>query len=224
MKTFVISVGGSAIVPDKIDVPFLKKLKTTLNKLSKKNKLVIVTGGGKVARDYIKAAKEIGVSDRMACLAGIRTTKLNATLVSLLLHGNVDMPDSLQQVKKDLIKRNIVVIGALGFQPNMTSDGDAADVAAYLKAQMFINLTDVSGLYTKNPKQFKDAKFIPRISFENFWKIASRIKFKAGQHFVLDQSGAKIIKKHRIKTVILKGLNNLENAIQGKKFKGTVIY
>lgn len=223
METYIISVGGSAIVPDKIDVEFLKKLRETLNKLSKKNKIVVVCGGGRIAREYIKAAKEFGTSDKWACLAGIRATKLNATLVSLLMHGTVQMPDSLKEVKQALKKRNIAVIGALGFEPNMTSDGDAAEVAAYLNAEMFINLTDVDGLFDKNPKEHKDAKFIPKISFDDFWKIASKIKFKAGQHFVLDQSGAKIIKKHKIKTVIVKGLDNLTNVIEGKKFKGTVI-
>lgn len=223
MKTYVVSVGGSAIVPDKIDVDFLKKLRKTVDRLKKKVKLVIVCGGGRTAREYIKAAKELGISDSLACLAGIRTTKLNATLVSLAIHGNISMPDSLDEVKKEIKNKNVVVVGALGFQPNMTSDGDAAQIAAALNAEMFINLTDVLGLYTKNPKKYKDAKFIPQISFEDFWKIASKIKFKAGQHFVLDQAGAKEIKKHKIKTVILKGLDNLENLILGKKFKGTTI-
>ncbi len=223
MKTYVISVGGSAIVPDEIDVKFLKQLKKTVVKLSKRNKLVIVCGGGKVARDYIKAAKHFGVHDRMSSLAGIKATKLNATLVSLILHGNVSMPDSLKEVKNELKKRNVVVVGALGFQPGMTSDGDAAQVTAYLKANMFINVTDVDGLFNKNPKEHTDAKFIPKISFDDFWKIASKIKYKAGQHFVLDQAAAKIIRKYKIKTIILKGMNNLEKAIQGRKFKGTVI-
>ena len=223
MKTFVISVGGSAIVPSEIDVKFLKQLKKTVSKLSKKNKLVIVCGGGKPARDYIKAAKHFGVSDHFASLAGIRTTKLNATLVSLIIHGNVLMPDSLKEVNQELRKRNVVVIGALGFHPNMTSDATAAQVSNYTNAEMFINVTDVDGLFTKNPKMHKDAKFIPKISFDDFWKIASKIKFKAGQHFVLDQAGAKIIKRHKIKTDILKGMKNLENVIQGKSFKGTVI-
>ncbi|MBN2420751.1 UMP kinase [Candidatus Woesearchaeota archaeon] len=223
MKTFVISVGGSAIVPDKIDVSFLKNLRKTVDKLKKNKKLVIVCGGGKTARDYIKAAKELGTSDSLACLAGIMTTKLNATLVSLAVHGNIDMPDSLDDVKKELELKNVVVVGALGFQPNMTSDGDAAQIAEYLKAEMFINLTDVDGLFDKNPKIYDNAEFIPRISFEDFWEIASKIGFKAGQHFVLDQAGAEIIKKARMKTVIVKGLANLENVILGKKFKGTVI-
>jgi uridylate kinase len=223
MKTFVISIGGSTIVPDKIQVGFLKQLKKTIDKLKKNNKLVLVCGGGKTARDYIKAAKELGISDSLACLAGIRATKLNATLVSLSIHGNIDMPDSLIQVKKDLDNKNVVVVGALGFQPNMTSDGDAAQIAEYLNAEMFVNLTDVDGLFDKNPKIYDSAKFIPEISFENFWQIASKIEFKAGQHFVLDQSGAEVIRRAKIKTVILKGLQNLENAILGRKFKGTVI-
>jgi len=223
MKTYILSVGGSAIVPGKIDISFLKQLKKTVSKLSKKNKLVIVCGGGKPARDYIKAAKHFGVSDYFSSLAGVRATKLNATLVSLIIHENVLMPDSLKEVKQELRKRNVVVIGALGFHPKMTSDATAAQVSNYLKAEMFINVTDVDGLFDKNPKTHKDAKFIPKISFDDFWKIVSKIKFKAGQHFVLDQSGAKIIKKHKIKTVILKGMDNLEAVIQGRKFKGTVI-
>ncbi|HME86815.1 MAG TPA: UMP kinase [Candidatus Nanoarchaeia archaeon] len=223
MKTVVISVGGSAIVPDKIDITFLKNLKQSVAKLSKNNKLVIVCGGGKVARDYIAATKPFHVPDSLACLAGIRTTKLNATLVSLVLRGNTDMPDSMPELKHELKKRNVVIVGALGFQPNMTSDGDAAQIAHAVNADMFINLTDVDGLFDKNPKTHKDAKFIPEISFETFWGIASKIKFKAGQHFVLDQAGAKIIKQHKIKTIILKGLKNLENSILGRSFKGTII-
>jgi uridylate kinase len=105
----------------------------------------------------------------------------------------------------------------------MTSDGDAAQIAAALNAEMFINLTDVDGLFTKNPKTHKDARFIPRISINDFWKIVSKIKFKAGQHFVLDQRAAQVLKKEQVKTVIIKGLKNLEHVILGKPFKGTII-
>ena len=42
----VISLGGSVIVPDKIDVNFLEKFKKIINKIKKGNKIVIVTGGG----------------------------------------------------------------------------------------------------------------------------------------------------------------------------------
>ncbi|MFC1728683.1 UMP kinase [Nanoarchaeota archaeon] len=220
----VISVGGSMIVPgENVNIPFLKKLKKTVNKLKKKHKLVIVTGGGYTARKYIKALRDAGVNENYCSLAGIKTTKLNATLVSLFLDANIHLPDSLAQVSSYLKKYPVVVCGALGFQPDMTSDGDSAQISNYIKADLFINMTDVPGLYTKNPKKHKDAKFIPEISFKDFWSMISKMKYKAGQHFVLDQFAARVIKKHKIKTVILKGLDNLEKYVEGKSFKGTVI-
>ncbi|MBT7169515.1 hypothetical protein HN908_00505, partial [Candidatus Woesearchaeota archaeon] len=52
----------------------------------------------------------------------------------------------------------------------------------------------------------------------------NKIKFKAGQHFVLDQSAAKIINKSKIKTYIVNNnLNNLDKLLNDKKFVGTVI-
>ncbi len=60
MNTTVISLGGSIIVPDKIDVPFLKKLKTTiLSHIKKGNRVVLVCGGGSVCRTYQKAATKL---------------------------------------------------------------------------------------------------------------------------------------------------------------------
>lgn len=223
MNTYVISVGGSAIIPNEIDVKFLRQLRDAVNRLKRNYKLVIVCGGGRTARKYIDVLRKDGVSESLSCLAGITSTKLNATLLSLFLRAGIIIPDSIKEVRSLLRKQNVVVCGALGFQPNMTSDGDAAQIAVALKAKAFINLTDVDGLYTKDPKKHKDAKFITDISRNDFWKIASSIKFTAGQHFVLDQSAAEILRKKPIRTVIVKGVDNVENVILGRPFTGTVI-
>jgi len=75
-----------------------------------------------------------------------------------------------------------------------------------------------------NPLIHKNAKFIPKISWKNFLKRASKIKFKPGQHFVLDQNAAETIFNYKIKTYILgKNLKNLDNLLSGEKFKGTII-
>ena len=105
----------------------------------------------------------------------------------------------------------------------MTSDGTAANIAREIKADYFINITNVSGLYDKDPRKNKNAKFISRINFNDFLKIVMKIKYKPGQHFVLDQTAAEIITKYKIKTVILKDVNNLEGFLREKKFIGTVI-
>src|SRR3989344_3589271 len=68
-----------------------------------------------------------------------------------------------------------------------------AGITATRTNAKFVNLTDVDGLYTKNPKEFKDAKFIKKITWKDFDNMASKLKFVPGQHFVLDQSASKII-------------------------------
>ena len=51
------------------------------------------------------------------------------------------------------------------------------------------------------------------------------MKFKPGQHFVLDQTASRIIKENKTTTYILgKDMNQLDNLLNGKKFKGTIIF
>ena len=129
----------------------------------------------------------------------------------------------MKEVKNRLRITNVVVSGALGAEPNMTSDGNAAQVAEMIKADFFVNITNVKGLYTKHPK-LRGAKFIPEISYSDFLKKAKKIKYKAGQHFVLDKPAAEIIKKAEIRTYIVgKDLKNLKRVLNGKSFVGTVI-
>jgi uridylate kinase len=129
----------------------------------------------------------------------------------------------MKEVKNLLNKYGIVFCGALRYAKDETSDGTSAKLARFFKAR-FINLTNVKGLYTKNPKKYKNAKFIPRIGWKKFHKMATAQGFKPGQHFVLDQSASKIILKHRIPTSIIgTNLKELEKVLQKKEFKGTLI-
>ncbi len=220
----VISLGGSLIVPDNVDYNYLHKFVKFIRNFAKKNKVVIVTGGGSTARKYIVALKHENVDSKMLSWVGIASTKLNARLVAGLFNIKTEIPNSLNEVDKVLRKNNITVCGALGFMPKMTSDGDAALISENIKTDYFINLTNVDGLYDKDPK-LSGAKFVPEISFSDFMKIVNKIKYEAGQHFVLDQAAAKIISRAKVKTVILNGkkLNNLNNFLSGKPFIGTVI-
>jgi len=222
MKKVVISLGGSVIVPDKVDYNYLKEFKRLIISFSRKNKVVVLTGGGSTCRKYLKPLMK-HYDNRIYSLVGIASTKLNARLVDGIFGRTDKIPESLLEVRKALKKRNLVICGALGFKPESTSDGNAAEVAAMIKADFFINITNIKGLYNKHPK-LKGAQFIPRITFNEFWSRVSKIKFKAGQHFVLDKFAARIIKKNKIKTYIIgKNIKNLRNALNDRKFIGTVI-
>ncbi len=225
MEKVVLSLGGSLIVPDKIDYDFLKKFKKVILK-HKNKKFIIVVGGGSTARRYINALAKGGLSIRVRSIMGVGITRLNAKFLAYFFGDitNKTLPSSLKDVKNLANKNRAVIAGALRFEENNTSDGTAAQIANHFKVN-FINMTNVKGLYDKDPRKYKDAKLIKKISINEFYKIATRMKYEPGQHFVLDQHAATIIKKNNIKTFIIgPDLRNFENLVTGRRFIGTEIY
>lgn len=224
-KIVVISLGGSLIVPEKMDVPFLLNFVKTLKKNYRTHKFVVVCGGGTIARKYISTLKAEGKSARELAEAGIMATRMNAQFVMQMFgkEANDRLPLNMEEVRDSLPKNNVVICGALRFTPKSTSDSTAAKLAHFLKTD-FINMTNVKGLYDKNPKEHRDAKFIPYETWKAFEKRALKIKFKPGQNFVLDQQASNLIRKHKIRTYIIgKDLRNLDGVLKGKKFVGTRI-
>lgn len=225
-KIIVMSLGGSLIVPKKIDIEFLKEFKRVLLKNTKKYKFVIVCGGGSIARTYINGLDQpIKNKKHLQSLLGISITRTNARFMNYFFgkDANNGIPHEMKDVKELISKKDIVFIGALRYEKKQTSDSTSAKLARFFNCD-FINLTNVPGIYDKNPKKFRSAKFIPEISHKDFLKMARKLTFHPGQHFVLDQTAAKIIKKYKIRTFILgPKLRNLDNLLNGKHFVGSVI-
>lgn len=224
-EVIVLSLGGSLIIPDKVNYKYLKEFKKVVQKNSKKYKFVIVCGGGSLARKYISALEKSGADQKLQSLSGISATRTNARFMNYFFKINPGkgIPHKTKQVKNYLKKLDVIFCGGLEYKPKQTSDSTAANIAKKLKAR-FINLTNIKGLFTDNPLTNKKAKFISKISWGDFEKMANRSKFKPGQHFVLDQTAAKIIKKNKIPTYIIgKNLKQLNNILKGKKFIGTTI-
>lgn len=224
-KVMVISLGGSQIIPQEVNLPYLRQFKQILLKNSKKYQFIVVCGGGSVARKYISALKKAGISEKLQSFSGISATRMNARFMNYFF--NIDpkhgIPHTHKTLKKYAKTQNVTICGALEYKPNQTSDSTAADIARVFNGG-FINITNIRGLYNKNPKQYKDAKFIPKITWEEFDKLANKSKFKPGQHFVLDQTASKIIKKHKIPTYITgTNLKQLDNLLNNKSFNGTTI-
>lgn len=219
----VVSVGGSLIKPNEIDFKFLKDLEKTLIKISKHNQVAIICGGGRLAREYIEVLRKNKLDEETCSKIGIESTKMNAMLVQLFCNNRFKLSNTMKEVKENMEKGHVTLSYGLDPKEGMTTDGTSAELAAYVKADFLINMTDVKGLYDKNPKKFKNAKFIPSISSKDFITMVNKIKYKAGQHFVLDQVAARIIHKYKIPTVILKGCAELEKCVDDKPFIGTLI-
>lgn len=223
-KLVVISLGGSIIIPDKINTLVLEKFKQTLIKNIKRYKFVVVCGGGKTARNYINGFERHPNKKYYQMLFGIAATRLNAKFMTSFFttHTNKTLPKNMEDVADYIAKHDIVFCGALRAGEHETSDSTAAKLAHFFDSD-FVNITNVPGLYNKDPK-LKNAQYIPEISHEDFLKIAKKINYKPGQHFVLDQTAAELIKKHNIRTFILgEDMKQLDNLLNEKHFVGTII-
>src|SRR3990167_3079561 len=225
-KVIVLSLGGSLIIPDNVDSTFLKKFKKAILSHTRNHKFIIVCGGGSIARKYIRGLQKAGISVHLQGLIGISTTRTNARFMNYFfgMDSEKGIPHHVNDIKNLLKRQDIIFCGALTYKTGATTDAQAAEIAASFKAP-FINLTNVSGLYNKNPLKHKDAKFIPEITWKEFHKMATKEKFKPGQHFVIDGTASGIILKHKVKTYILgRDLSQLENVLKGKRFRGTLIF
>ncbi len=214
----VISLGGSIIIPKELDVKFLKDFSNLIKKLKKKHKFSIICGGGYTARLYTRKKKELGLTTDQAHKLGIFATHLNSKLMAQILGGKF----SNQHPEKIGRMRGLLVSG--GYKVGWTTDTDAALIAKTMKADVLINLTNVEGVYTKDPNKYKNAEFIKEMNWKNFEEMFGKKITGAGKHYVFDPVAGQICKKNKIKVVVMsKDIKNLNNFINKRKFVGTVI-
>ncbi len=223
-KNIIISVGGSLIVPSagKVDHLFLKKLFKLINENNHKYRFILVAGGGKIARNYISTANKItSISDEQADWLGISATRLNANLLKIIL-ANKAYKDIIQKPSDDVQTNKILVAG--GYKPGRSSDDMAISLAIKHNAEIVINMTNIDYVYDKDPSKYKDAKKLTELSWDNFLDIIGR-KWVPGKNAPFDPVASKLAQKNNIKVVILNGnkISNLNNYLQDKKFKGSVI-
>jgi len=224
-KTFIISLGGSLIVPPKgIDYQFLKKFRKLILKYTQKNyKFFIISGGGMTCRNYIQGAKKIvKVTDNDCDWLGIHATRLNAHLLRTIFrkeayHEIIKNPTIHFPTDKKII------IGG-GWKPGWSTDYVATMIAQEYEAKTIINLSNINYAYNKDPKKYKDAKKIEKINWNDFRKIVGN-KWKPGLNAPFDPIASKKAQQLKISVAIINGnkLNNLENIFNNKKFKGTLI-
>ena len=223
MKTVVISVGGSIIVPDKVDIKFLKDLKKLIEKFVKKGyRFGIYCGGGTLAREYQKAASSIAkLSQTELDWLGIHATWLNADLLVKIFGKVADNCFIIDPTKKVKSKKKVLIAG--GWKPGWSTDYDAVLLAKNLKADMVINMTNVDYVYDKDPKKFRNAKPIKETTWKQLRKLVGS-KWSAGLNMPFDPIASKEAEKSRLSVAIIgKNLKNLEKLLKGKKFKGTII-
>lgn len=227
MTTTVISLGGSIVVPDKIDTDFLAKFKdslfTYLNE-DKNRRVILVIGGGAAARNYQNALKALtsNTNNDDLDMIGIRATHLNAEYVRLSLGAS--SPLVMNPTDKNIeFKGQILVAG--GWKPGFSTDTDAVYLAINFNAKKVINLSNTDMVYTDNPLTNKDAKPIKDINWVDFQKIVGTT-WEPGKNVPFDPIASTLAKENGISVVCANGRNidNTMAILKDKDFIGTLIH
>ncbi len=224
-KTIVISLGGSIIVPQKIQVTFLKRFKDFILKLLKENyKFIIVAGGGATARQYQSAAEQISkITDEDKDWIGIHATRINAHLLRTIFKKQA-YPVVLDSPHKTIKGKPYKLYIASGWVPGFSTDYDAVLLAKRFGSKKIINASNIDYVYTKDIGKHKDAKPIKEINWGNYRKLVGP-KWKPGMNAPFDPIAAKTAEKFKMKVIVANGTNlkNLEDIIKEREFKGTIL-
>ncbi|MFC1687417.1 UMP kinase [Patescibacteria group bacterium] len=224
-KTIVLSLGGSIIIPERINVSYVRRFKAKILDLTKKGyRFVIVTGGGDVCREYQKASRRVHPNIIPADLdwLGIAATKLNAEFIRTVF-GTHAYHEVIQNPTKRAVTDKKIIVGA-GWKPGYSSDKDSVMLAQTYGAKTLVNLSNIKYVYTADPKKVKSAKPIKDMSWDDLLNLTGR-KWKPGAHVPFDPEASKLAKQLGLRVVVCLGtdLTNFQAIIEGRKFIGTLI-
>jgi uridylate kinase len=221
----VVNVGGSIVAPESIDTGFLTEISKVLSRSAEGSGMLLVVGGGRTARRYIDACRELGASEEQLDLVGIEATRLNARLLITAVGPLAfqDVPVSVEQALEASVEHPIVVMG--GTRPGQTTDAVSAQLAKQGGAEELLILTNVDGVYTADPREDPSAERLQRLTTAQLVAIVSGVDYRAGSTAVVDPLAARIIHEADIRTKVLDGrdLAQVEAALTGDDFVGTLV-
>ena len=205
-KIIVIKIGSSLLVDKnrKIRNRWLSSFAQDIKKLKSNNKKIIIVSSGAIAlgckkMNYNKANLKLDKSQAIASIGQIELMnlfsqtfskyKINISQILLTLEDTEERRRSINAKRtfENLFQLDYIPVvnenDTIATTEIKYGDNDrlASRVAQITNADLLILLSDVDGLFTKNPKIFKDAKLIKTV--KNFKKDIKNINIKGVTQF-----------------------------------------
>jgi len=245
--TIVISLGGSIVAPPEgPSGSFVLQFRNVLLSWLKANdsKAIIVVGGGSAARQWQKAYRDFiaqvaepetenaGAAsmppDRVSYLdesldrIGIAATRLNAQLVREVFSDYC--PDSVVIDPSADIPMQGRILVAAGWKPGFSTDFDAVMLAERFHADKIVNLSNISQIYSADPKKDPLAKPLAHITFGALLKMTGTV-WNPGANVPFDPIAAAKAQELGLKIIFASGadLENFDRILNEKSFIGTII-
>lgn len=212
----VIKLSGSIFDLDGV-VDTILPYASMLREISSSVQPIVITGGGREARRYIDAARALGADESSLDEIGIEISRLNAKLLAYAIGLDMvypSIPTNLEEIGMAASSGKLVTAG--GLHPGQSTNATSALIAERVNAKLFINATDVEGIYTADPRIDREARLLKRISIRELLSMLARESFNAGTYELMDIVALKVIQRSRIPTRVVKAdPNAIKKVIHG---------
>lgn len=202
-KILVIKLSGS-VFNFKTTSKSLKEYAQVLQDIQTKVQPVVVSGGGIIARHYVNLARSLGSDESSLDVMGIEISRLNAMLLSAALGDSVYpvIPSNLEEISIACQSGKIIVSG--GLHPGQSTNATAALICEKIKADRFLNATDVDGIYNSDPKKNTKAKMFKEITIKKCLDLLNTESTQAGNYDLMDIVAMKVVERSKIPTWVIK--------------------
>ena len=217
----IIALGGSLLYGDHDVKTWLGQLRQTIVHFEGNGrKIGLVVGGGKPAREGIQLAENL-ISDRYKLdEIGIAATRLNATMLQTMLAEigcNVAnaVPTTTHQAAELFEAHDIVVMG--GTKPGHTTDAVSVAFARDAGAAHVIIATNVSHVYTADPRTNEDAEPFETLTLVELQNITGKEALGPGQSAAVDPIAVNWAIDCGLRIGVLDGrdIRRVEDALEG---------
>jgi len=213
VKNLVIKIGGSLLFNDKknLDSKKITEFCNIIKNKSDYDSIVVICGGGILARDYINAVRTFSGNEALCDTFGIEVSRINSKLIIACLNEKAfpQVPKSIEELSVALLPKKIIVMG--GLQPGQSTTSVAVEVAEYINADNLVILTDVDGIYDKDPKKYKDAKLLSNLSYKDIQELildsSGDNQAAAGEYRIFDAVSLQLLKRSKMEVLVLSGMD-----------------
>lgn len=223
MKKIVISLGGSLIIPDNIQVDFLKQFRELIVSKLDEYQIVIFTGGGKTARVYQEAASNIvPLTNWQLDWLGIHASRMNAQLIHTVFEDYVEVKVVKDPTKKIEMTKPML-IGA-GWKPGWSTDFVAVQFAVTHGFTQVVNLSNIEYVYDKDPNKYPDAKPFKEMTWAQMRELVGD-EWTPGMSAPFDPIASKLAQEKGIEVIVANGtaIENIRAILEDQEFVGTRI-
>lgn len=224
-RRILLKASGEALMGEQgygIDVNVVNKIASDISKVYNEGvEIGIVIGGGNIFRGVAVTSQggDRVTGDHMGMLATIinslalKTALLKLKIKSVVLSA-ISMPQICESFSQNkalsyLNKRRVVIFAGGTGNPFFTTDSAAALRAVEIGADVLLKATQVDGIYSADPKIFKDAQHFEQISYDEI--LEKKLK-------VMDVAAIALARENHIPIIVysIKEEDGLRKVLNGK--------